>query len=114
MRLMFAGKVVQGLAFVGLALSPGVPFALAACGLAAVGGGWGDLTLITLIQTGFPVEHVGKIYGLRAALGSGGLMLGLVLAAPLYALLGVPGGIALCGVVMLVTGGAGLARFFHE
>lgn len=111
MRLMFAGKVLQGAAFVLLAASPGVPLALVACWLAALGGGWGDLTLVTLIQTAFPREHVGKMYGLRAALGSAGLMLGLVLAAPLYALASVPTGIALCGVVMLGAGGAGLARF---
>jgi MFS family permease len=111
LRAMFLGKVVQGGGFLLLAMATALPLAVLGAVVAAIGGALGDLPLITMIQTEFPPEHIGKIYSLRATVGGAGLMFGLVVATPLFALCGVPLAIALSALLIAGIGLAGLVRF---
>jgi MFS family permease len=108
---IFTGKLVLGAGFFLLAFAPSLPVALIGSALAAVGGPMGDIMLLTMIQTDLPSNQIGKVYSLLMILQSAGASIGLLLAVPLFTLINVPIGIALCASVMVVIGVAGLARF---
>lgn len=79
----FIGRAILGLGFIGLAIAPDVPLLMASAALAAVGGAMCDLPFLGLMQREFPVSQIGRIYGLRLTIESGGGVIGAVLAAPL-------------------------------
>jgi MFS transporter, DHA3 family, macrolide efflux protein len=108
---IFTGMLVLGTGFFLLAFAPTLPVALFGSALAAVGGPMGDILLLTIIQTDLPSNQIGKVYSLLMILGSAGASLGLLLAVPIFTLLSVPIGIALCASIMLAIGVVGLARF---
>jgi MFS transporter, DHA3 family, macrolide efflux protein len=108
---IFMGKLVLGAGFFLLAFAPALPVALFGSALAAVGGPMGDIMLLTMIQTDLPSNQIGKVYSLLMILQSSGASIGLLLAVPLFTLVSVPVGIALCASVMVAIGIAGLARF---
>jgi len=109
--VIFTGKLVLGAGFLILAAAPTLPIALLGSAFAALGGPMNDILTLTMIQTDLPADQVGKVYSLRTILESLGLSLGLLLAVPLFAYLSVPLVIALCALVMIATGAAGLLRF---
>lgn len=92
--VMFSGGIVWGAGFVGVALAPTVPVALGCCALAAIGGPLTDVTRAVLIQTGFPLDQIGKVYSLRVTVARASAGLGLLAAAPLFAWGGVRPSIA--------------------
>jgi DHA3 family macrolide efflux protein-like MFS transporter len=108
---IFVGKLVLGVGFFLLAFAPSLPLALLGSALAAVGGPMGDIMLLTMIQTDLPSNQIGKIYSLLAMLENAGASLGLLLAVPLFTVVEVAAGIALCASIMVGVGIAGLARF---
>ncbi|HZU69040.1 MAG TPA: MFS transporter [Ktedonobacteraceae bacterium] len=108
---IFIGKLVLGIGFFLLAFAPSLPVALLGSALAAIGGPMGDIMLLTMIQTDLPSNQIGKVYSLLMMLESAGVSLGLLLAVPLFTIVEVPIGIALCASIMAAVGIAGLARF---
>lgn len=109
--LLIGGRMMLGVGFLVLAAAPTVPLALVGSALAAVGGPMGDIVLLTMMQRDLPAGQIGKVYALRMTTATAGMSLGLVLAGPLYAIFSVAVGIALCAVVLIITGVVGLVRF---
>lgn len=108
LHMMFGGQIVLGMGFmlIGIASTPGI--AMIGAVIAAFGSPIGDLILLTMIQTDFPMEHVGKMYSLRRLIAGTGMMLGSALAAPLFASLNIATGIVLCSCTILLIGGVSL------
>lgn len=112
---IFLGKGVLALGFLLLAFSTTVPMAIIACALAAVGGPMGDIMVLTMLQTDLPSDQIGKTYSLNMLLSNMGASLGFLIAVPLFSLVNVPLGIALCSLVLLAVSISGLLRFaLHE
>jgi len=109
--MIFSGKVILGIGFLILAFAHTLWVALLGSALAAVGGPMGDIMTILMMQTDLPANQLGKVFSLRMILASAGGSLGLLFAVPLFALLSVPMGIALCALAMSAIGIAGLMRF---
>ena len=119
--MLFAGRLVMGAGFLILAGAHSVLVAVIGSGIAAFGGPMGDLVQLTMIQTDFPLDQIGKVYSFRATISMVGGSLGLLLAVPLFAHVSVPLVIGASAVSMLAVGVAGFARFgfteppaFHE
>lgn len=110
LHLMFGGQIVLGVGFllIGIATTP--LLAMIGAAIAAFGSPVGDLIILTMIQTDFPPEHVGKMYSLRRLIAGTGMMLGSALAAPLFASLNIPTGIMLCSFAILLIGSVSLAH----
>ncbi len=111
---LFLGHAVVGFGFVLLSLAPTLPLALGAAALAAIGGPIGDLALLSVIQNELPRAQLGKVFSLRMCVEYGGSSAGLLIAAPLFALLPVRLGIAACATAILSFGLLGLVRFWRE
>jgi DHA3 family macrolide efflux protein-like MFS transporter len=109
--MLFAGRLVMGSGFLIMASAHSVLVAMIGSGIAAFGGPMGDLVQLTMIQTDFPLDQIGKVYSFRATIGMVGGSLGLLLAVPLFARVSVPMVIASCAVAMLAVGVAGFLRF---
>lgn len=108
---VFLGKGILGAGFLLLAFSTSVPMALFACALAAIGGPLGDIMTLTMLQSELPSDQLGKAYSLRMILEIMGSSLGSLVAVPLFSVVSVPLGIALCSVLLLASSVAGLVRF---
>jgi len=108
---IFLARLVLGVGFLVIAVAPSLPVAMLGAALAAIGGPLGELPFVALLQTEFPRENAGRIFGLRFMVEHAGVAVGLVLAAPLFAHVPVRAGIASCAGLLLAAGMAGLARF---
>lgn len=108
---IFLGKLILGVGFLLLANSINLWMALLCAAFAAIGGPMGDIISMTMIQTDLPADQIGKVFSLRMIVESAGLSLGLILAAPLYALLNVRMAIDLSALLELAVAVAGLLRF---
>ena len=109
--MLFAGRLVMGCGFLILASAHSVRVAVLGSGIAAFGGPMGDLVQLTMIQTDFPLDQIGKVYSFRATIGMVGGSIGLLLAVPIFAHVSVPLVIGGCAVLMLAVGIAGFVRF---
>jgi MFS transporter, DHA3 family, macrolide efflux protein len=110
LSLMFGGQIVLGLGFLFIGISSTSVLVMIGAAIAAFGSPVGDLILLTMIQTDFPPEQVGKMYSLGRLISRTGLMLGSALAAPLFASLNIPTGIMLCSFAILLIGGVSLVH----
>ena len=110
-RMMFVGHVLLGAGFWIVSTADSLGMALCGVVIGAFGSPMGDLKLLTMIQTDFPPEHVGKMYSIRMFIGGAGLALGSLVAVPLYAVASISGGIALCAGLIAAVGLLGLVRF---
>jgi MFS transporter, DHA3 family, macrolide efflux protein len=108
---IFLGKLILGVGFLLLANSVNLWMALLCAAFAAIGGPMGDILSVTMIQTDLPADQIGKVFSLSMIVESAGTSLGLILAAPLYALFSVRVAIGLCAVLVITVGVAGLLRF---
>lgn len=84
----------------------------AACGLLALGGlMWGPYTPVetTLLQRAVPKDQLGRVFGARATLLTGGAPLGLAVSGVLLAFVPSTVLIALSGLACVVVGVGGLA-----
>jgi MFS family permease len=108
---MFTARVILGVGFLVLASARSLPVAMAGAAIGAFGGPMGELPLIALLQTEFPSHQSGRVFSLRFMLEHAGVAIGLVLAAPLFAVTPVRVGIAACAALLIVGGIAGLVRF---
>src|SRR5579884_2032352 len=109
--MLFSGKIVLGAGFLLIAFAPNLPIAMLGSALAAIGGPMGDIVLVTMIQNDLPSEQIGKVYSLLMLVENTGTSLGLLLAVPLFVVLSIRSGIALCALLMITVGTAGLIRF---
>ncbi len=110
-RFLFIGMVVFGLGIILLGVSRSYTMALAAILLASTGTPMSDLMMVVMIQEEFPSNQVGKVYSLRLTISSIGFSLGLLIAAYLFQWIAVSTGILLSGLVVLLVGLAGAAKF---
>lgn len=110
LRPMFGGQIVLGLGFLLIGFASTPVLAMIGAAIAAFGSPVGDLILLTMLQTDFPADHVGKMYSLRRLVAGTGMMLGSALAAPLFASLNGATGIILCSLVILLIGSLSLAH----
>lgn len=108
---IFLGKLILGIGFLLLANSVNLWMALLCAAFAAIGGPMGDIISVTMIQTDLPSNQIGKVFSLFMMVESAGLSLGLILAAPLYALLNVRMVIDLSALLELTVAVLGLLRF---
>lgn len=110
-RWFFAGKLVLAGGFLVMVSVPSLPVALTGAVLAAVGGPMGDIPLLTMVQTALPADSLGRAFSLRQTLSNGGALVGTLLAVPWFAFAGIRAGIAVCALLLAVTGCVGLMRF---
>jgi len=109
--LLSASRIVQAVGISVIALSGSLQVAMAGSFIAALGGPMGDLMLLAVMHRDMPAGQIGKVYALRMTIAGIGVFAGLLLAGPLYSVLAVKAGIALCAAVMAASGIAGFVRF---
>jgi MFS family permease len=104
-RFRWSAVIALAVTGAGIALA-GVTSVAVVGGLTLLAGGVGIGVANTVLPTRFQrdVEPAvqGRVFALLGALGQAGRPLGLLLTAPLIALVGVRGGLAVCGVLMLL------------
>jgi hypothetical protein len=110
---MYIGHLILGAGFALLAWSHLLALALTGAAIAAFGSPLGDLIMVTMIQTDFPRDHIGKIYSMRALIGGIGVSLGTLAAAPLFQWLSVQNGILACALGIAGIGMIGIVRFTY-
>jgi DHA3 family macrolide efflux protein-like MFS transporter len=108
---IFSAQIILGIGFLTLASARSLPIAMIGAALAAIGGPMGALPLVALLQTEFPPAKAGRIFSLRFMIEHAGVAAGLVLAAPLFAVVSVRVGIATCGTLLIAGASAGFLRF---
>ncbi|TCP53342.1 putative MFS family arabinose efflux permease [Tumebacillus sp. BK434] len=108
-RAMFLGQLILGAGFAVMGIGS-LQIAMLGAAIAAFGSPIGDLLILGRIQTGFPPEHVGKLYSIRQLFAGAGLAVGLLLAAPLYQLVTPSTGILLCALLIVASGLYGLSK----
>lgn len=113
-RCLFSGGVIFGIAMIGLAQAPSIEWAYAFAALAAIGGPRTDLVLLTVIQTHFAPDQIGKVFSLRLLASRVSRGVGLALAAGLYNLVSVRTGMALASTAVALYSLALLARTWNE
>jgi MFS family permease len=114
LRWMYAGQIVLGAGFLLLATATTPLIAMLGAAIAAFGSPVGDLIILTMIQTDFPSEHVGKMYSLRRLFAGTGMTLGSALAVPLFARFPISSDIILCAMFIVSIGTVSLTRFWSS
>ena len=115
-RQVFAGNLCLGTGIAGVGLAAAlpagwlVPVAMAASGLAAVGGPMQDIPIAVLQQTALPRADVPAATRALMAGSQAGVLGALVLAPALLTVVPLPGLIAACGAAIFVQGAVGLRR----
>ena len=117
-RQVFGANLVVGTGLVLVALVPvaGLPHALllpalcAAAALAAPGGPMGDIPVAVMRQTELPRADVPAAMRASLVASNLGTLAGMGMAPVLFSVVGVPGGMAACGGLMLAAGCWGLSR----
>lgn len=117
----YLGTLVNGLgiAVIGavplLVAGPAVvPAMLVACALCASGGPVRDLAIILAVQTGFAGSDIGRLVRLRMVSIHLGILPGMLLAGPLYALFDTAHVIVGCGLLTGLVTLAGMMRPIEE
>ncbi len=115
-RQIFSGNLCLGLGIAGVGVAAALPagwllpVAMAASGLAAVGGPMQDIPIAVLRQTAVSRGDVPATMRAMMASSQVGVLAALVLAPLLVAVLPLAGVIGLCGLAILVIGAEGLRR----
>ncbi|HWA81282.1 MAG TPA: hypothetical protein VG848_13365, partial [Acetobacteraceae bacterium] len=118
-RMIFAGHLVLGTGLMMMALAASIPlppaisiasFALSAA-IGAIGGPLHDIPIAVLRQTELPRADVPASMRAHLVATHSGLLAAMLLVPPLYAVLPVPGVIAVCAVIIMAIGIAGMVRF---
>ncbi|WNB91494.1 MFS transporter [Bacillus sp. NEB1478] len=107
---MYAGHLILGIGFLVIASADSLWAAVIGASIAAFGSPLGDILLLTIIQTDFPAEHIGKIYSFRALLASLGLYLGTFIASFTYSFFSIPSVMVFFSCVILLIGSIGLLQ----
>ncbi len=109
--VLFAGGLIYGVCWLGLAFAPSLTAALVLAACAAVGGPMTDLMLLILIQSDIPPEHIGKVFSVRRTVSQACNGLGLVVSGFVFAWLPVPTGIGVAAAVVAAFSAVALLRF---
>jgi hypothetical protein len=91
-----------------------VPTMLVACFVCASGGPVRDLAIILAVQTGFAGSDIGRLVRLRMVSIHLGILPGMLLAGPLYALFDTAHVIVGCGLLTGLVTLAGMMRPIEE
>jgi MFS transporter, DHA3 family, macrolide efflux protein len=102
-RLLFG----IGLAMMAFA-PPSLPMLMLIAAITATNGPLGDLALTHTLQTRFGPHKVARMVRVRFSFGYAGILLGYLMAPPLYDLLPVPAVIVACGIASAISGVIGL------
>lgn len=109
--MMFIGHLILGIGFLLLSTSSTLGVAIFATALAAFGSPMGDLIMLNMIQSDFPTAHIGKIYSLRRLISGMGLLVGSLMAVPVFKWVAIPLGIQMFTGLIFVVGVVGVIRF---
>ncbi|MBO0792282.1 MAG: MFS transporter [Ktedonobacteraceae bacterium] len=109
LHAMYIGQVILSLGFLLLSFAPMLTIAMCGALIAAFGSPMADLILLKMIQTEFPLEHIGKVYSVRMQISIAGLALGQLLSVPLFHLLALRDAMALCSCLILLIGITGVS-----
>jgi DHA3 family macrolide efflux protein-like MFS transporter len=110
MRCLFPGRIVLGIGFLGFAVAWDLPAFLLIAPIAAFGSTAGDLPFLALMQRHFPVNQIGRVYGVRSAIEAAGGGLGALLAVPFIALTSAAWLVAASGVGLIAISAVAIWR----
>lgn len=109
--VMYLGRIVLGLGYIGMALAPSPAWLMASACFAAMGGPMNELPTLVRIQTDIPPPLVAAVFRLRMIMDHGGILLGLLIAPSLMDVLGTVPVVALAGAMTVIVGIVGLYLF---
>jgi DHA3 family macrolide efflux protein-like MFS transporter len=112
--IMYLGRIVLGIGFVGMAAAPSPLWLMAAAAFAATGGPMNELPVLVRIQTDIPRPLVPAVFRLRLFMDHAGILLGLLIAPGLMSLVGTVPVVAAAGVATILVGLVGLWLFGGE
>lgn len=109
--LMFTGRIVGGIGFIGLSVAPNPAAALGLAAIMGFGAPMSNIPILNLLQTTFARTEIGPVYRVKMVSEWGCILVALLIAPSLFRYLGVQSVIALCGMVVLSVGVVGLLKF---
>jgi Na+/melibiose symporter-like transporter len=112
--VLFSGGVVFAVGCAALVCAPSLGAAMLLAALAALGGPMTDLMLLLIVQTDFPADRIGKVWSFRGLVAQVGIGVGLAVAAPTFAGLGVARATALMAAPAALFSLVGAVRFRAE
>jgi hypothetical protein len=112
--IMYLGRIVLGIGFIGMAVAPSPLWLMAAAAFAASGGPMNELPVLVRIQTDIPRPLVPAVFRLRLFMDHAGILLGLLIAPSLMALVGTVPVVAAAGVATVLVGIMGLWLFGRD
>ncbi|MBM3600653.1 MAG: MFS transporter [Alphaproteobacteria bacterium] len=110
-RVLLIGRLMMGSGFLAMALAPDLPLMMVAAAFSAAGGPMNDLPYLAVVRRDFGTAMVGRLYGLRTAVDSAGILAGMLLAVIALDHFGPLGTIGLNGAVYLASGLLGIRMF---
>ena len=112
--IMYLGRIVLGVGYIGMALSPSPAWLMASAAFAAIGGPMNELPVLVRIQSDIPPALMAAVFRLRMVIDHGGILFGLLIAPSLMSLLGTAPVVALAGSAAVLVGVVGLWMFGSE
>lgn len=109
--IMYLGRIVLGIGFIGMAIAPSPFWLMAAAAFAAAGGPMNELPVLVRIQTDIPRPLVPAVFRLRLFLDHTGILLGLLIAPSLMGIVGTVPVVVAAGVATVLVGIVGLWLF---
>jgi hypothetical protein len=109
--VMFVGRIVLGVGFIGMALAPSPLWLMAGAAFAAMGGPMNELPVLVRIQSDIPPPLVASVFRLRMMIDHAGILLGLLIAPGLMSLVGTVPVVAAAGLATVLVGIVGLWMF---
>jgi MFS family permease len=110
-RVMALGRLVSGIGFYGMALAADLPQLMAAACIAAMGAPMTQIPFAVLLQTGFALDDVVRVYRVRMVSEWGCMFVALLASPLLLDHVGAAGVVFLCSALYLATGAMGFLRF---
>lgn len=109
----FAGRLLVGAGFLGLAAAPTLPWMMASAALSATGGPMTDLSFLAVVQRSYDSRAIAKIFRLNLTISYGTLLLVLLLSPKLFELYSYQVVIAVSGGTMALVGAIGFLLFWN-
>lgn len=108
---LFTGRIIAGLGFILLAVSPHFSMVVACAGIAATGGPMVDLAKLTLIQKHFQPNEIAQVYRFSLSLVQFLCLIVLLVSPWLFAWVSVPIVIVAAASLMAAMGALGFILF---
>lgn len=107
--VMFSGRLVAAIGYVGLGTAQSVEAMMAWAALAASGAPISNIPFLNILQADFAPDDIARVYRLRLVVEWGSIAIALALSPMLIAVIGTSRVIELAGVAVALVGIAGLA-----